>query len=149
MSNVAFLISYCTDVTTAAHVATPYELYPHSAIIPSPPSSQFMAAATSFSSHAFQIAQRSPNFCVYDIYYSHTGVLKAWHLARNHHHPKVSCVIVGIQIRLNGATFRVPITRGESRTSEYLPVFNIFHPSFPSRIPKLSWQPHNAKPKVR
>jgi len=53
-------------------------------------------------------AQGSPNFRVHYICYSHTHVLKAWHLARNHHHPKASCVIVGIQIRLNRVTFCVP-----------------------------------------
>jgi len=123
-----------------------------------------MAATTSLSSHTLRIAERYPNFRVYYICYSHTHILKAWHLARNHYHPTASCVIVGIQIKFNRATFRVPVTRGESRTSEYLPVLTyfpstphyieagqssfhiysqdstLFRPSFPSRVPKPSWQ---------
>ena len=61
-----------------------------------------------------RLAQRSPNFRVYYIRHSHTHVLKAWQLARNHHHSlsrpflQTACLIVGIQIRPNQAILRVP-----------------------------------------
>lgn len=108
--------SHCNDITTTAHVATPYEPYPHTFPLyhRHPHHNSWLQPQVSHLM-PLRIAQRSPKFCVHYICYSYTHVLKTWHLARNHHRPKASCVIVGIQIRPNRGTFCVPSEDTPSR----------------------------------